>query len=109
VPAVKAPQVFRQDKQYRESMRTIEAALKKSTDQAEIYIINKPYKVYVWGYTPQHFPGLAALFVMNYPNNTVDGKRVYFLEKSAEIVQMAQLQKGSRISEILIQAPDVNK
>jgi hypothetical protein len=109
VPAVKEPQLLRQYKQYKESMRTIEAALEKSTDRAEIYIVNKPYKVYVWGYTPQHFPGLAALFVMNYPNNTVDGKRVYFLEESAKIVQMAQVQKGSRISEVLMQAPKVNQ
>jgi hypothetical protein len=107
--AVKEPQLLRQTKQHKDSMRTIETALEKSTDQTKIYITNKPFMLY-WGrYTPQHFPGLAALFVMSYPSNTVDGKQVYFLEESEHIVLMAQAQKGSRISELLIQVPKVSQ
>jgi hypothetical protein len=102
---VKEALLVNQKKQLTDSMQIIDTALKKSPNQTEIYIANRPFKVFPWGYTPQHFPGLAALFVMTYPDNTVDGKRVYFLEESEDIVKMVQAKKGTRIADLVISAP----
>lgn len=104
VHVVKQALLVNQKKQLTESMEIIDAALKESSNQTEVYIANRPFKVFPWGYTPQHFPGLAALFVMTYPGNTVDGKRVYFLEESEDIVQMVQAKKGTRIADLIISA-----
>jgi hypothetical protein len=109
ISVVKESQLLKQKKQLKESMQMIENALENSPDQTKVYIANKPFQVFPWGYTPQHFPGLAALFVMSYPSNTVDGKQVYFLEESEDIVQMVQAKKGTRISELVIQAPKVSQ
>jgi hypothetical protein len=104
MPTGKESNILMQNKQYKESMETLTAALEDNAAREDIYIANKPFVVYLRR-TSKHFPGLAALFVMTYPSNTVDGKRVFFLEESRELVEMAQAQKGSRISELLIYAP----
>jgi hypothetical protein len=96
-----------QDVQYKQSMREIQTAIEKSTGQETIYIVNKPYRVTPkpMRIFPEYFPGLAALFVMSYPSNIVDGKRVLFLETSEDIVDMTKAQKGTRISELITYAP----
>ena len=100
---------LRQKMQYKQSLQTIETAVEGSAGQDAIYIANKPFRVSIYGYTNQQFPGLAALFVMNYPSNTVDGKQVFFLEESEEVVQMTKAQQGTRISELLIHTPQGDK
>ena len=105
VGAAKAQFIMMQDVQYKESVQKIEMALATGAGKDDIYIENKPFKVFIWGYTPDHFPGLAALFVLRYPENIVAGRRVFFIEESAEIRQIAQAQKDSRISGLLVSAP----
>lgn len=105
VPVIKERTVIRQKEQFLQSSQALAAALARHAGEGDIYIPNRPYSVFIWGYTPDHFPGLAALFVVLYPSNTVDGKRVYFLEESAEIVQQTRAQAGARISELLVHAP----
>jgi hypothetical protein len=98
-----------QDRQYKDSMRAIQAAIDKSTDQDKVVIVNKPFQVFPWSSTARIFPGIAAVFVMSFPSNVVDGKPVYFLEKSEKIVQMARARTGSRMSELLIYEPTLAK
>jgi hypothetical protein len=105
VPAIKERTVIRQKEQLLQSTRALEAALARHTGEGDIYIPNRPFSVFIWGYTPDHFPGLAALFVVIYPSNIVDGKRVYFVDESAEVVQKAQAQTGARISKLLVHPP----
>ncbi len=95
-----------QDAQYKSSVLEIKTAIESNTGQEPIFIVNKPYKIFIWGYTPVKFPGFAALFVLSYPSNIVNGKRVLFLESSRELVDKAKAQQGSRISELLVYAPD---
>jgi hypothetical protein len=101
--------IDKQDRQYEQSMKVLENALQQQVGNKAIYIDNKPFSVFGWGYTPRDFPGLAALFVVSYPSNTIDGKPVYFLEDSDEIVQMAQAQKGTRIAELIIHKSQVKQ
>ncbi len=106
---VKAIGKLNQENQYNAAMREIQAALKNNADQHTIFIVNKPYRVtpVPMRIIPEYFPGFAALFVLSYPSNSVDGKRVLFLEASNEIVEMTKAQKGSRISELLVYEPNL--
>jgi hypothetical protein len=105
VPAARERHSNWQNSQYMQFKQALETALTNHSGQGDIYITNRPFAVFLWGPSPKDFPGLAGVFVMTYPSNTVDGKRVYFLEESAEIVQMAKAQAGARISELLVHAP----
>ena len=108
-PASKEANLQWQKNQFMRSSAALEKALANHSGPGDIYIRNRPFSVFVWGYTPDHFPGLAGLFVIRYPANTVDGKRVYFLEDSEELVEMAQAQSGTRISELLVYKPKDKK
>lgn len=94
-----------QKRQFLKSTQTLEKALENNIGQGDIFIRNRRFSVFVWGYTPEQFPGLAALFVVTYPNNIVDGRRVFFLEESEELVKTNQARFGSRISQLLIHKP----
>jgi len=48
------------------------------------------------------FPGLAALFVLAFPDNVVDGKTVRFVENKAVVVQEARRVVGRRSATLLI-------
>jgi len=48
------------------------------------------------------FPGWAALFVIHFPENEVDGRRVYFVEWNPRRLANAQRFGRTRVSEILV-------
>lgn len=54
---------------------------------------------------PAFFPHWAALFIIAYSENTVEGRKVYFIEENKKLVACASKLEGTRISEILI-TPD---
>lgn len=105
VSVVKEVQITRQNNQLQRSTLALEKALQNHSGTDDIYIRNRPFAVFAWGYTPQHFPGLAALFIISYPDNSFEGKRVIFLDDSEELVQSAQAQHGTRIAELLQYRP----
>jgi hypothetical protein len=107
VEAVPENVIEGQNKQYKEAMLAIKTAIETSTERDKAVIVNKSFQVFPWAFTPKIFPGIAAVFVMNYPSNVVDGKHVYFLEKSEKIVQKGKALTGSRISELLVYEPNL--
>jgi hypothetical protein len=48
------------------------------------------------------FPGWAAVFVIFFPENTVDGKAVHFVEFDRKTLRDAMAQGGQRIQSLLI-------
>ena len=50
--------------------------------------------------SPAVFPGRAALFVIFFPDNTVAGRRVHFVERDPRV--LAGVPPGSRIAALLI-------
>jgi hypothetical protein len=98
--------VLEQYVQFEVARTEIRRALERSSNAWEVLIPNRPYFVRFFGGGPEDFPGLAAFFVMTYPENIVDGRRVYFLAESEAMAQMARAQSGSRISELLVYRPD---
>ena len=55
------------------------------------------------------FPGKAAVFSIKYPNNTVEGRRVYFVEKDCRVADKNIEKKNWRISSLIVSACDLNK
>jgi hypothetical protein len=53
------------------------------------------------------FPGKAAIFSIKYPNNTVEGRRVYFVEKDCRVADKNIEKKKWRISSLIVSACDL--
>ena len=66
-----------------------------------MYIPNRPFRS-GWGIPHSNlFQGWAAIFIISYPENTVEGKRIYFVENDPLLrIHAAQLE-GTRISGLL--------
>jgi hypothetical protein len=46
------------------------------------------------------FPGLAGLFVAFHPENTVDGRRVYFIERRPTVIET--FRRGLRTGDLFL-------
>jgi len=57
-----------------------------------VYLVNFPIE----------FPGWAGVFMIAYPSNTVDGRRVYFGERDQEVLEALTRRTDTRISRLLI-------
>jgi hypothetical protein len=53
------------------------------------------------------FPGWAAVFTIFFPENALDGKRVYFVEGNLEVIEAAK--RGKRVSKLLLPAPGARR
>ena len=82
----------------------IRAAAAKAEDGSDVYIANRPFPAMgpVFFRSP-HFPGSAGVFVIFFPDNTVDGHRVYFVEP--EHKYYAHVRNGRRTAKLLVPRP----
>jgi hypothetical protein len=55
------------------------------------------------------FPGKAAIFAIGFPHNTVEGRRVYFVENDCRVAQKNIAKKNWRISSLIVSACDLTK
>jgi hypothetical protein len=85
--------------------------LKRSIERAPpgsaVFINNRQpfshgaFKV-LWQRDPARFPGLAAVFVILYPDDVVAGRKVYFVEKDPERLEAMRRRPHSRISRLVV-------
>ena len=79
-----------------QALRRISAAIKAAPQNQPVVIANGGFPAVMLPGRP-FFPGLAAAFVIFYPDNyTQDGRRVYFQENDAEVVRATS--SGNRTS-----------
>jgi hypothetical protein len=83
----------------------MQGLLRAASPGTDLYIQNEPFQGVgpLALANPSIFPGLAALFVVYYPSNVVDGRRVFFVEPDADVRDAAR--RGVR-SQTLLVAPD---
>lgn len=55
------------------------------------------------------FPGKAAVFSIGYPHNTVEGRRVYFVENDCSVAQQNIAEKNWRISSLIVSGCNFKK
>jgi hypothetical protein len=74
------------------SLRGIAAQIHAEAPGHDVYIENAEAPGYVLGpmlHEPE-FPGLAGLFVLSYPGNVIDGRRVHFIERYPPVLLMSR-------------------
>ena len=83
-------------------------AVANRPEGANVYIANAAYKpIRLLPLTK--FSGDAAAFVFSFPENEVDGRRVYFVESRKKVRDAARMRKGSRIDDLLISPTEKNE
>jgi hypothetical protein len=91
----------------RETNAVLEAvnhAIDAGTAQG-VYIPNRPFQSLgpIFVQRQDIFPGWAGVFVIFFPENTVDGKPVYFVTPDPKVLSAAQ--EGRRTNGLIIQPP----
>ncbi|MCH2173641.1 hypothetical protein MK489_22930 [Myxococcota bacterium] len=83
----------------RKVMDRVERSVRAQPVGSNVLIKNRPFP-----YLPPFdtFPGHAGIFLIAYPSNTLDGRRVYFVEESPEIHEAAAALPTPRASQLLI-------
>ncbi len=87
------------------TLNGMQGLIRAASPGSDVYIENEPFHgvgPFALG-NPRMYPGLAALFVVYYPSNVVDGHRVFFVEPDAGVRDVAR--RGMR-SQTLLVAPD---
>ena len=86
-------------------LTAIHAAVAAAPAGAPVYIENRPFTPVLFLVTPaKGFPGWAAIFLIAYRDVALDGRRVYFVERSPEVLATAA--RGGRIAALLVPATD---
>jgi len=79
-----------------QTLRSIRWRIDNTPPNQDVYIENRRFAALGPLNIDEWVPGWAAVFIIFFPENTVDGKRVYFVESNPKVVQAAQRGKRSR-------------
>ena len=85
-------------------LEAVNHAVDAGTTQG-VYIPNRPFQSLgpIFVQRQDIFPGWAGVFVIFFPENTVDGKPVYFVTPDPRTLSAAQ--EGRRTNGLIIQPP----
>lgn len=84
----------------------IRALAAKEPYGADVYIRNHAFLAKE-GFVNPPFPGWAALFVITFPDNKLEGRRIYFVERRARALSYARRRPDSKLAKLLVDAkPD---
>jgi len=97
-------------KLYYNTVTDIEKTIRAYPAGSSVFIDNKMNdKISIFYPSDTDFPGKAAIFSIKYPNNTVEGRRVYFVENDCHVADKNIEKKKWRISSLIVSACDLNK
>ena len=82
-------------------IRRIQNTVASSTPGSEVYLQNYPFSTRA-GFGKGQFPGWAALFLIEYPDNTIDGRRVYFVDSSPNMQRLLTIHEDSRLADLIV-------
>ncbi len=95
---------------YFNTIADIEKTIRAYPEGSSVFIDNTMNDHFsIWFPSDTDFPGKAAVFSIRYPNNTVEGRRVYFVEKDCRVADKNIEKKKWRISSLMVSACDLNK
>lgn len=95
---------------YYETIAEIEKTIRTYPADSLIFIDNgMKNPITIFSRKSNIFPGKAAVFSIRYPHNTVEGRRVYFVENDCSVAQVNLAKKNWRISSLIVSACDLKK
>jgi hypothetical protein len=98
LPAVRPHAIDHHDAERTETdaaLRAIGAAIAAAPPGSTVTIRNRPFIAAQIGHS---FPGWAGVFMIHFPANTVDGRRVRFIARASDVVAE---ERGGRVAELL--------
>lgn len=87
------------------TLGAIRAAVESQPPGRPVYIANRPFRHVGWLVDRERFPGWAAVFVIFFPDDVVDGRRVYFVEPDRDAAAAARSRRGTRIASLVVATP----
>jgi hypothetical protein len=100
----------RERKIYYDTITDIERTVRTYPEGSSVFIDNKmDDQISLFNPSDTDFPGKAAMFSIKYPNNTVEGRRVYFVENDCRVADKNIEKKNWRISSLIVSACDLSK
>jgi hypothetical protein len=90
----------------KQSMARVGATVRRQRQGRAVYIPNRPFlSVGRFGEKYLDFPGTAGIFAIAHPDNTLAGRRVYFVDPEALARRQGRGLPPSRIDELLVAEP----
>jgi hypothetical protein len=74
-----------------------------------VYIPNRRFQDWRGWASREDFPGWAAVFVMAHASDSIEGRRVFFVEPDEELVRSLRKDPGARISRLVVTPHEVNR
>lgn len=87
-------------------LQTVRTAIAQAARGGTVYIDNHGFQA-VGLFAQPEFPGWAGVFVGFFPHNTVDGKRVYFVDQNERTVATFRMRPQTRIASVLVSPSEV--
>jgi lysophospholipase L1-like esterase len=88
---------------YYDTIADIEKTLRAYPEGSSVFIDNKVNdQIPLFFVSDTDFPGKAAIFSINYPSNTVEGRRVYFVENDCRVANKNNEKINWRISSLIV-------
>lgn len=96
-------QTFRTDRSdYDEQIRLLQDEIASATPGTVRLVRNRPFRSGQLLAGHERFPGLAAVFVIGFPDDDVAGVRLRFVEPDPEVLAVARANAGTRIAALLV-------
>jgi hypothetical protein len=96
------PVMTKAKKTYYDTVNDIKKKIRSYPEGSTVYIDNKMKKRLDFIFPDADFPGKAAVFAITYPTNTVEGRRVFFVENDCNIADRSLAKKDWRISSLMV-------
>jgi hypothetical protein len=74
-----------------------------------VYIPNRSFQDWRGWASREDFPGWAAVFVMAHASDSIEGRRVFFVEPDEELVRSLREDPGARISRLVVTPHEVDR
>jgi hypothetical protein len=95
-------------KLYYETIADIQNTIRTFPAGTSVFIDNKMNdQISIFLPSDTDFPGKAAIFAIRYQDNTVEGRRVYFVENDCRVAQANLAKKNWRISSLMVSGCDL--
>jgi hypothetical protein len=89
-------------------MTELQETVRAAPPGSPVYVPHRRYGGYVF-VSREEFPDWAALFVMTHREDTLEGRRVYFVETDAQLVQKFREGSNGRIKGLLVTVDEARR